>query len=226
MVVRHGDYTAASMARRVTSRLSARIASSIKTIADLKGRHIGVSTFGTTDYPVGKDLLRLAGFDPEKDVTWVAVGEDVTAGLALKTDRVDALVYFDTGFGEIEAAGIPLRYLPLPRNGPRVGGNYVAALPSMLSQHRSWAVRLARGIVKGEVFIQENPDAAAYVFIRMFPEAAPKGQSLQDQIKSISIPIRKRLPRYSNYDRSISSMAISMPRSGRTRLHLAVSTAK
>ena len=39
-------------------------------------------------------------------MTWIAVGAGVTAGVALQRGVIDALAYFDTGFGQIDAAGI------------------------------------------------------------------------------------------------------------------------
>ncbi|MFO1415303.1 MAG: ABC transporter substrate-binding protein [Burkholderiales bacterium] len=178
--------------------------SPIKSLADLKGKTVGVSSLGVTDFPVGKALMRLANVDPEKDVQWLAVGEGVTAGQAIQRGSVDALVYFDTGFGQIEAAGMKLRYLPLPANLPKVGGLYVSASKETLEKKRKQAVGFARAIAKGSLFIQENPEAAAYAFIQMYPEAAPRGAALADQIKSVSVPVTKRMPLFTHYDKSIT----------------------
>lgn len=178
--------------------------SPVKKLTDLKGKRIGVSGLGETDYPVGQEVFRLAGIDPKKDLSWLAVGEGVTAGEALKRGDIDALFYFDTGFGAIEAAGIPLRYLPLPPNVPKVGGLYLATKRETLKNHRKWAVGLARGVAKASIFIRQNPEAASYLFIKMFPEAAPKGKDLQQQVKAIMVPVTKRLPLYRSYDKSVT----------------------
>ena len=57
--------------------------SPIKSYADLKGKKIGVSDFGGTEYPVTKNVLKALGLDPEKDVNWVSVGNGTPAGVAL-----------------------------------------------------------------------------------------------------------------------------------------------
>ena len=80
--------------------------SGIQKYEDLKGKKIGVSDLGTTDYPVTRAVLKNIGIDPDKDVTWTAVGAGVSAGVALQRGVIDALAYFDTGFGQIDAAGI------------------------------------------------------------------------------------------------------------------------
>jgi NitT/TauT family transport system substrate-binding protein len=178
--------------------------SPIKELTELKGKTVGVSSLGVTDFPVGKALLRLAGMDPDKDVQWLAVGEGITAGQAVQRDKVDALVYFDTGFGQIEAAGMKLRYLPLPAKLPKVGGLYVSASKDTLEKHRKLAIGFARAIAKGSLFIQHNPDAAAYAFIQMYPEAAPRGKSLAEQMQAVGVPVRKRMPLFANYDKSVT----------------------
>jgi NitT/TauT family transport system substrate-binding protein len=65
--------------------------SSIKSYKDLRGKKIGVSNLGVSDYPVTRTVLRKIGIDPDKDVSWVAVGEGVTAGIALNRGDIDAL---------------------------------------------------------------------------------------------------------------------------------------
>ena len=180
--------------------------SAYKTVSDLKGETIGVSSFGVTDFPIGKAIVRLNKMDPEKDVKWLAVGEGVTAGQALIRNAVSSLVYFDTGFGQIEAAGIKFRYLTLPDNVPKVGGLYISASKEMLEKKRKLAVGFARAVAKASYFIQSNPEAAAYMFIKLYPEAAPRGMPLAEQIKAVSIPIKKRMALYTHYDKSISEI--------------------
>lgn len=174
--------------------------SPIKSLADLRGKKIGVISLGVSDYPVGRAVMRVAGLDPDKDVSWLAVGEGVTAGIAVERGDVDALYSIDTIFGTIEAAGIGLSYLPLPTNIPRVGGIYLAALPEFIRDHRAQIVGFGRGVAKAQVFIQENPEAAAYIFAKMYPEALPKGKSLEEQVKAIEVPLIKRMKIYHSYD--------------------------
>ena len=40
---------------------------------------------------------------------------------------IDALAYFDTGFGQIDAAGIAMRMLPRPPDVPLIGGLFISA---------------------------------------------------------------------------------------------------
>ena len=177
--------------------------SPVQKLSDFRGKRLGVGSLGNSEFPVGQAVFRLIGIDPAKDVSWLAVGENARAGEALRRGDVDGLFYFDTGFGAIEAAGIPLRYLPVPANVPKVGGQYAATTPTFLRDHRAWVAAFARDIIKASIFTQENPEAAAYAFIKLYPEAAPKGKSIEDQVKAIMVPIIKRAPLFDNYDKSV-----------------------
>jgi NitT/TauT family transport system substrate-binding protein len=133
----------------------------------------------------------------------ITVGEGVVGGQALERHAVDALFSYDTQFGQVEAVGIKLAYVPLPPNVPDVGSLYLSARPETLKDHRNWAVGIGRGVAKAEVFIRENPRAAAYIFLKMFPEAAPRATTLDKQIAAIMVPIEKRNKFFSSYDPSV-----------------------
>ena len=147
----------------------------IQKYEDLKGKKIGVSDLGTTDYPVTRAVLQNIGIDPDKDVTWIAVGAGVTAGVALQRGVIDALAYFDTGFGQIDAAGIPMRMLPRPANVPLIGGLFISAKADFLKDNRKVAIGFARAVNKASEFLLANPEAGARAFLKLYPETAPRG---------------------------------------------------
>lgn len=178
--------------------------SPIKSISDLKGKHLGVSSFGLLEYPIGQIMLRLFDIDPKKDVNWTAVGAGVTAGVALEKKSIDALFYFDTGFGTIEAAGIKLRYLDNPKNVPEIGGVFLSTHADTIKSDPKLVAAFGRAVSKAELFVQTNPEAAAYLFVKTFPQAAPKGMPLADQVKAIAPSIAKRAILYSPFDKSVT----------------------
>jgi len=65
--------------------------SDIKSIEDLKGKRIGVPKVGEEVTAVVRAALKRKGIDPDKDVTWVAVGIEATMVAAMKTKQVDAV---------------------------------------------------------------------------------------------------------------------------------------
>jgi NitT/TauT family transport system substrate-binding protein len=183
--------------------------SPIKSIEDIKGKRIGVTGFGGSEYAVARAVLKLIGLDPDKDVSWLAVGQNAVAGQALQRGDVDALYYYDTGFGTIESAGIQLKYIPNPPNLPKVGGIYVVTTQDFLKEHRGRVVGVMRAMLKAETFIQANPEAAAYLFTQMFPEATPKGKSIEEKVHAVLLPVKKRAALYTNYDTAAKQGAMS-----------------
>src|SRR3954447_7901204 len=170
--------------------------SALKSYADLKGKKIGVSDFGATEYPVTKNVLKALGLDPEKDVSWVSVGNGTPAGVALQRGIIDALAYFDTGFGQIEAAGIEITYLPRPTTIPMVGGQFLMAVPAMFEKDRDLLVGFGRSVCKASQFLLANPTAGARAFLKMYPEAAPRGASEDEAVKAILQSISRRIKLY------------------------------
>lgn len=170
--------------------------SSLKSYGELKGKKIGVSDLGTTDYPVTRAVLKNIGLDPDKDVQWIAVGAGVSAGVALQRGVIDALAYFDTGFGQIEAANIPIRILPRPKDVPLIGGLYLSAMESYIKANRKACIGFARGVAKSSEFLLANPKAGANVFLDLYPETAPRGASREDAIKSVLFAAQRRIPLY------------------------------
>jgi NitT/TauT family transport system substrate-binding protein len=166
---------------------------SYKSYQDLMDKKIGVSGFGTTDYPVTKAVFTNLGIDPEKDVKWVAVGEGTTAGVALQRGDIDALAYFDTGFGQLEAAGMTMRLLPRPEKVPMIGGFFVSALSKNLKDNRKLAVGFGRSGAKATEFVLANPQAGAKVLLDMYPDLAPRAVAPEVAIKTVLAPVLRRM---------------------------------
>jgi NitT/TauT family transport system substrate-binding protein len=170
--------------------------SPLKSYADLKGRKVGVSDFGATEYPVTRNVVKALGLDPDKDVNWISVGNGTPAGVALQRGVIDALAYFDTGFGQIEAAGIELAYLPRPATIPMVGGQFLMAMPAVFEKNRELLVGVGRSVCKASRFLLQNPAAGAMAFLKMYPETAPRGSSEEQAVKTILQSISRRIKLY------------------------------
>lgn len=170
--------------------------SPIKTYKELKGKKIGVSSFGGTEYPVTRHVLARLGIDPDKDVSWVSVGGGLPAGLALQRGVIDALAFYDTGFGQIEAADIKLSYLPRPANLPMIGGQFLMAPEATVKNDPKLPVGVGRSIDKASRFLLANPEAGAEAFLKMVPQAAPRGASEDAAVKAIVQSITRRMRIY------------------------------
>jgi NitT/TauT family transport system substrate-binding protein len=168
--------------------------SPIKNFSDLRGKRVGISSFGKLDSIIGEITLRVAGLEPGKDVTVLAVGAGTSGAVALAHHDVDAVWDNDVRFGQMELLGLKLNYLPTPAAVPDVGGVFVGTSHEILCDHRPWAVGVLRGIRKAEIFMSVNLEAATYEFLQMYPQLAPKGKSMEEQVRQVMYPITKRIP--------------------------------
>jgi NitT/TauT family transport system substrate-binding protein len=167
-----------------------------KSYTDLKGKNIGVSDFAGTEYPVTRNVLRSLGIDPDHDVKWTAVGNGIPAGVALERGAIDALAYYDTGFGQIEATGIQIDYLPRPAQLPMVGGQFLMAQRPRIAAERALFVGYGRSVAKASIFLLEKPMAGAQAFLKMYPETAPRGSTAEQAVKSVLEAITRRIKLY------------------------------
>ena len=61
-----------------------------KSVKELKGRTIGVTTFGSGPELVGRIMIKHLGLDPDKDVKWVAAGSGEGRLMRMKQGLLDA----------------------------------------------------------------------------------------------------------------------------------------
>jgi NitT/TauT family transport system substrate-binding protein len=170
--------------------------SPVRELRDLKGRKIGVQSFGDSAYPGGRAMLREVGVDPDRDATFIAVGLGATAASALMNGQVDALSIWDGAFAAIENLGFKLRYLPLTPTANELFGSGVAVRRDFLAQNRALVAGAMRAMTKGAIFVLENPEAAARVHWKLFPEAKPKGKGEAEALRETVRVIRSRSGKY------------------------------
>src|SRR5712671_3096559 len=88
--------------------------SPIKTLADLKGKKIGVTSMASAGVIVARALAKQAGMNPDTDITIVVAGESAQTAALLNSKQIEGLSQFDTQYALTENAGAKLRYLDHP----------------------------------------------------------------------------------------------------------------
>jgi NitT/TauT family transport system substrate-binding protein len=86
--------------------------------------------------------------------------------------------------------------LPRPKDVPLIGGLFISARGDFLKNNRKTAIGFARAVNKSSEFLLANPEAGARVFLKLFPETAPRGASEADAVKSILFAAKRRIPLY------------------------------
>ena len=176
-------------------------ASPVKSIADLKGKKIGVTSMASAGVIVARALTKAAGMNPDFDVSIIVAGEAAQTAALLKSNQVDALSQFDTQYALTSNAGAKLRLLEHPEIRKFPSNGFVA-LEEYLKNNRKEAVALGRGYAKGTVFAIANPEAAIRILWEMYPQTKATGKdeatALRDDL--ITLEARAKNWRYEQVD--------------------------
>jgi NitT/TauT family transport system substrate-binding protein len=157
--------------------------SPVKSIAELKGKTIGIRNQGDSGYPAARAMFKELGIDPDKDVEWVPIGEGGPAGQAIYRGAVDAMAFWDGSFARIENAGYPLRHLENTPGFKRLNGSQYGVRKSDLAKNRDHYVRYFRAMAKSTTFAVANPELSIKLHWEVYPETKPKGKSDEEAFK-------------------------------------------
>jgi NitT/TauT family transport system substrate-binding protein len=175
--------------------------SPVKTMADLKGKRIGVTSMASAGVVLARALAKQAGLDPDKDISIVVAGESAQTAALLRSKQVDALSQFDTQYALTSNAGAKLRFLDHPEIRKFPSNGFVA-LEDYLKTNRADAVALARGYAMGTVFAIANPEAAIRILWDVYPQTRALGKDEATALKDdlITLDARAKHWRYEPVD--------------------------
>jgi NitT/TauT family transport system substrate-binding protein len=194
-------------------RLQAGVKSSIKTVADLRGKKIGVPThLGSPPYLFASRVLIAAGIDPspeKEEVTWLAFPPDVL-GRAADDGRVDAVATSD-----------PIGTILLGRGQVRTIADQAIDVPycdeyccaavvsgKLASQNPGAAAKVTRALLKAARWVNENPSAAAQLSVE-------KGYLASSvEINAQAISKLRYIPGVTDCRKSIDRAAAEMKKAG------------
>jgi len=165
--------------------------SPVKSITDLKGKKIGVTSMASAGVIVARALVKQAGMNPDSDVSIVVAGEAAQTAALINSKQVDALSQFDTQYALTSNAGAKLRLLDHPEI-KKFPSNGFVALEDYLKNNRKEAVALARGYAKGTVFAIANPEAAIRILWEVYPQTKPTGKDEATALRDDLITLQAR----------------------------------
>lgn len=191
------------------------VAPEIKAVQDLKGKKIGVSSFGSTSDTATRQMLQLQGLDPNKDVTLVAAGTvpNRTAAMisgAIQGDLTDAPDSFDLerkGFHPL----IDLSDLNLP-----IPLTSFAAKKSYIDAHRDVIQKFTDSMVQAtaqskndkpssvailkKYFKSDDDELMSRTYDHILKTRADPPVVTADQFSSIVDQIAQKNPKARDYD--------------------------
>jgi NitT/TauT family transport system substrate-binding protein len=169
--------------------------SPIKTLADLKGKKLGVQSMGSAGTTFGRAFAQEAGLDPQKDISFLPIGVGAQAVTSVRQKLVDAVVYWDAALAKFKFSGLDLRELPVPehlRSLPDVG---LLARNETITKDPKMLIGIARAVAKGYDYSMANPEAAVLITWKAYPEARSKNPDAVAALKEGVIGRVSLLPR-------------------------------
>ncbi len=143
------------------------VAPNIKSVNDLKGQKVGVSSPGGSADIATRTLLRREGLDPDKDVTMIPLGSHQDRTAALLSGAVQAGVDDPPGTGKLEAKGLHALYdlaaLKLP-----TANNVIAAQRAWVKDHRDIVQRYIDSIVQAGAIAKKDRAQTVSVMKKYF----------------------------------------------------------
>jgi NitT/TauT family transport system substrate-binding protein len=167
--------------------------SPIQSIADLKGKKIGVSNMASASLIVARSALRRNGVPIEDIFLPVGLGDGAVA--ALRSGQVQALSMWTSAYASMMRAGMTFRFLYHPTVA-EIGSGGLFASDKTLAEKREALVRFGRTMAKATVFMLENPEATLRMYWKSNPAGKPPGTD-EEALKRGMIEMNALLPLYS-----------------------------
>ena len=159
--------------------------SPIKSLAELRGKKIGVASMGSSAVLYGKAYLAKAGVEIGKDGTnYLAIGVGAQGATAIRGGQVDAAVYWDAMLAKLEVAGLKLRQLPVDPVVASLPDVTLTSTTDTVAKKPKELAAFGRALAKGFVFNQANREAAVRITWKLYPESKPRNMSEQDALKN------------------------------------------
>ncbi|HEY2988568.1 MAG TPA: ABC transporter substrate-binding protein [Candidatus Binatia bacterium] len=157
----------------------------IKSVADLKGKYIGISRFGSTTELAAQVALGSHGLDPKRDVMFIMIGMPSTRLAALMAGSIDATIanppdnvlLRQKGFRELLFLGDAIEF---PSNG-------FATTERQLAEQRAQVKRLLKALYRGLLFARDRTEETIQIIEREWKlDPAVARESYASVLKSIS----------------------------------------
>ena len=135
-------------------------------IKDLKGAVIGLTSIGGTNHISTRITLSKIGFDPEKDVKFLAIGDEKIMVDAFKAGRTDAVVLAPPFSVQLKREGFPIlaqtaQYVTIPFSG-------LGTTTARIKSNRAQIKRVLKAEIEALRYIQSNPAGTTEVIRKRF----------------------------------------------------------
>jgi len=171
--------------------------SDIKTIADLKGKRVGVISLTSASYADLRANLKIAGLE-EEDITIIPVGAGARAAAAIAAGEVDAVDSYSDSFTVMRQNGVDLALLERPEQMEKLFSVTMVTSEKMLRDKPAQLSAFARAAYKGIIYTRLYPESALKLAFAEFPELAgsddPEGEAAKNTAEAMTIALGDSIP--------------------------------
>jgi NitT/TauT family transport system substrate-binding protein len=168
--------------------------SPIRSVADLRGKTIGVGGVSWGNVPITKALLASSGIKAE-DFNFVGVGVGGPAFRALTTKQVDALNLYETMHATLEANGVKLRRVPLPAEYTDHSSQGFAFRQDQLAGDPELIVKFGKAMAESTIACNANIEGCVRAFWKENPTLKPIEGTEEDKLRRDTYVVRARMAR-------------------------------
>jgi ABC-type nitrate/sulfonate/bicarbonate transport system substrate-binding protein len=210
---------------RVPFALLARTGTNVKSVADLKGKTIAVTSPGSLTANLTNYFVKQAGLDPARDVNLVSVGGGGEILGALKSERADAAMLFEPFVAIAVKQGIATVLVDVAKELDAFSSSPLSTSKDFLEKRPQDAKALFEALVEAQQFIKDNHAGVLELAKKRFSNADPNvlesaldriyqvyspngkfGRSHVERTEAISVEL-KIMPKSYPYDEVVAPMA-------------------
>ena len=191
------------------SYLVASRAAGISTVADMRGKRIGLADLGNPNRFLYASVLKKAGIDPETDITWRQFPADVFP-IAVAKGEIDAFVdnHPNVYFAIKHSNG---NLFELASNGSGELGQrtccVLALRGALIRDNRPAAAALTRAMVEAALLVDSNLDLAVATEQIFAPSSVAGPQEIRDMLGSYPYDAHRGCPTGEEFRQQVLSFA-------------------
>jgi NitT/TauT family transport system substrate-binding protein len=170
--------------------------SALRTLADLKGKVIGVGALANANVPITRAMLKEIGLEATKDYSFLAIGVGAPAFRATLNKDVDTYNTFDTNIAAFETTGAPLRRLPQEQKYKDLFSNGFVAHVDTIKEKPQLIAGFGRALTKGIIVCEANPDFCVRNFYKHLPNLKPSGATEEEVMTKGRHILKSRMDKY------------------------------
>ena len=138
----------------------------IRTVADLRGKRLGITRFGTVTDSMSRLLVGKLGLDPDKDVSYIQVGDVPILLASLTTGRIiDGAIIQPPYYLKALASGMRVLVnmqemdIPVQQTGLNTTQKFISKNPDVVR-------RVVKSVIEGIHLMRTNPSVAKHAIAK------------------------------------------------------------